>query len=133
LKKLTVARARKVLGLPSRGPFTEERLQSSCREAAKAAHPDAGGTDELFIEVNEARTFLLPRTSDFGESRPRPAASSVVLTITPDGHLLSPKDHYLGDCRSVAGGIAYCAASGWSYQKTAELSDGQRRVLEAAA
>ena len=137
MSNLANAKARRVLGIPPKGDFTEEMLQSAWREAAKAAHPDNGGTDELIIEVNAARDLLqslavetLP--SPKAKAQPQPAKSSAVLTISPEGHLFGESDRYIGNCRSVAGAIAYCAASGWSYQQTAELTAGQRRVLEAA-
>ena len=44
MSNLTDAKARKVLGIPPKGDFTEEMLQSAWREAAKTAHPDNGGT-----------------------------------------------------------------------------------------
>ena len=64
--------------------------------------------------------------------RPKQAQSTAVLTISPEGHLFGERDQYLGNCHTVAGAIAYCAAAGWSYRQSAELTDGQRRVLEAS-
>ena len=157
---LTTAKARKLLGLPPKGDFTKELLQSAWREAAKAAHPDAGGTDEAMAEINAARD-LLEGQGNSGSNRtaqevadyidqlarergidlhapnpkttrkPKPAKSESVLTISPEGHLFGEADQYVGSCHNVAAAIAYCAAAGWSYRQSRELTDGQRRVLEA--
>ena len=136
---LTIAKARKLLGIPPKGSFTAELLQSAWRESAKAAHPDAGGTDEQIIQVNAARDLLQPLAVESAPEpkakttrKPKPAKSEAVLTISPDGHLFGERDQYLGNCRTVAAAIAYCAASGWSCRQTHELTDGQRRVLEAS-
>lgn len=137
---LTITQARKLLAIPPKGSFTDELLQSAWREAAKAAHPDAGGTNELIIQVNAARDLLqpiavesLPETKARTTKKPEKTKSETVLTISPEGHLFGVADQYVGSCHSVAAAIAYCAASGWSYQQSHELTDGQRRVLEAAA
>lgn len=161
MSKLTDAKARKVLGIPPKGDFNEEMLQSAWREAAKVAHPDAGGTDAAMAQINAARDLLetrvnvgpgktLHEVADYIENlarergidlnapdprttrKPKPAKPSTVLTISPEGHLFGKADRYIGNCRSVAAAIAYCGACGWSYQQTAELTAGQRRVLEAA-
>lgn len=136
---LTITRARKLLGIPPKGSFTDELLQSAWREAAKASHPDAGGTNELIIQVNAARDLLqpiavesMPETKARTTTKPEKTKSETVLTISPEGHLFGVADQYVGSCHSVAAAIAYCAASGWSYQQSRELTDGQRRVLEAA-
>jgi len=136
---LTIAKARKLLGLPPRRAFSEEELQTSWREAAKAAHPDAGGTDEQIIQVNAARDLLQPlavesvaEPSAKTTRKPKPAKSEAVLTISPEGHLFGEADQYVGSCHTVAAAIAYCAVAGWSYRQSRELTDGQRRVLEAA-
>lgn len=138
MTKLTKPQARKVLGIPPKGEFTLEMLQSAWREAAKAAHPDNGGTDEKIIKVNAARDLLQPMAVETlvepkatTKRKPKVAKSTAVLTISPEGHLFGESDQYIGNCRSVAAAIAYCAASGWSYRQSSELTDGQRRVLEA--
>ena len=136
---LTITKARKLLAIPPKGSFTDELLQSAWREAAKAAHPDAGGTNELIIQVNAARDLLqpmavesMPETKARTTKKPEKTKSESVLTISPEGHLFGVADQYVGSCHSVAAAIAYCGAAGWSYQQSRELTDGQRRVLEAA-
>lgn len=50
---------RTVLGLPISGSLEITQIKSAYRKAAKKAHPDAGGTQELFLQIKEAHDALL--------------------------------------------------------------------------
>lgn len=50
---------RTVLGLPISGTLEITQIKSAYRKAAKKAHPDAGGTQEMFLRVKEAHDTLL--------------------------------------------------------------------------
>jgi hypothetical protein len=54
----TITRSLKTLGLTEL-PSDKTELKTAFRCAAKSSHPDAGGTQELFTEVNEAYKFLV--------------------------------------------------------------------------
>lgn len=54
---ITEAAARKLLGLPAKGTFTDQSLATAYRICAKAAHPDAGGTDAAMATLNAARAL----------------------------------------------------------------------------
>lgn len=138
MAELTVAAARKLLGIPGRHSFTEEELQIGWRGAAKAAHPDAGGSDAAMAKVNAARDLLQPlaitgavETTSAATPRKRKAsANTITLTITPEGALWGPEALLLGKLGSVAHAIAYCGKAGWDYTLGKELSSRQRMVLE---
>jgi hypothetical protein len=141
MAELTIAAARKLLKIPGRHPFTEEELQIGWRTAAKAAHPDAGGSDAAMAQINAARDLLQPLALTGAPDSVQPTAarprkdkttSTITLTISPNGHLFGPGDLLLGDCKSVASAIAFCGQAGWNYSLGKELSSTQRMVLEAA-
>ena len=50
---------RTVLGLPLSGTLEITQIKSAYRKAAKKAHPDAGGTQEMFLRIKEAHDTLL--------------------------------------------------------------------------
>ena len=50
---------RTVLGLPISGTLEIIQIKSAYRKAAKKAHPDAGGTQEMFLRIKEAHDILL--------------------------------------------------------------------------
>jgi len=50
---------RVLLELPEDGPLEIGQIKSAYRKAAKKAHPDAGGSQELFIRIKEACDALL--------------------------------------------------------------------------
>ncbi len=53
----TITRSLQALGLVEL-PDNKDVLKTAFRNAAKVSHPDAGGTPELFDQVNEAYKFL---------------------------------------------------------------------------
>ena len=55
--QMPLAQARALLGLPAN--YTREDVIAGFRRAAKKAHPDAGGTAEMFRKLVEARDRLL--------------------------------------------------------------------------
>jgi hypothetical protein len=140
MAELTIAAARKLLKIPSRHPFTEEELQIGWRTAAKAAHPDAGGSDAAMAQINAARDLLQPlaTTEPLETTEPTPArkrqrtGQQLTLTITPEGSLWGPEALLLGKLGSVAHAVAYCGVAGWDYTLGKELNSAQRMVLEAA-
>lgn len=81
MAELTTAAARKLLGLPARKAFTEEDLQQAWRAAAKAAHPDAGGSDAAMAQINAARISCSPWPSS-RPPRPRHGSISRLMRIT---------------------------------------------------
>ena len=135
MAELTITAARKLLGLPARKAFTEEALQQGWRTAAKAAHPDAGGSDAAMARLNAARDLLQPLAQMLqpATAAAAPAGddsiSTITLTISPDGHLFGPGDLLLGNCKTVAGAIAFCGQTGWAYSLGKELSAAQRLAL----
>ncbi len=50
---------RTVLALPLSGTLEITQIKSAYRKAAKKAHPDAGGTQEMFLQIKEAHDILL--------------------------------------------------------------------------
>ena len=134
MSELTTTAARKLLGLPARKAFTEEALQQGWRTAAKAAHPDAGGSDAAMARLNAARDLLQPLAqmlppATAARSAGGNSTSTITLTISPDGHLFGPGDLLLGNCKTVAGAIAFCGQTGWAYSLGKELSAAQRLAL----
>ncbi len=53
--------AREVLHLPTEGALEPSQINAAFRRLAKTAHPDAGGSDELYRRITEARDALLER------------------------------------------------------------------------
>lgn len=54
-----LAEYRMLLELPLSGTLEISQIKSAYRKAAKKAHPDAGGTQEMFLRVKEACDALL--------------------------------------------------------------------------
>ena len=52
-------RARRTLGLPVGVQLTCDDIQRAFRSAAKTLHPDAGGTEQAFLELSNARDILI--------------------------------------------------------------------------
>lgn len=50
---------RTLLNLPEDGTLELSQIKSAYRKAAKKAHPDAGGSQEMFIRIKEACDALL--------------------------------------------------------------------------
>jgi hypothetical protein len=50
---------REVLNLPMEGALKTAEINAAFRRAAKTAHPDAGGSDEDYRSITEARDALL--------------------------------------------------------------------------
>ena len=50
---------REVLNLPMEGALKTAEINAAFRRAAKIAHPDAGGSDEDYRSITEARDALL--------------------------------------------------------------------------
>lgn len=50
---------RQTLKLPAQGKLEPAEIKAAFRRLARSAHPDAGGSHELFIRVTEARDALL--------------------------------------------------------------------------
>jgi len=50
---------REVLNLPMEGPLKTAEINAAFRRLAKIAHPDAGGSDEHYRSITEARDALL--------------------------------------------------------------------------
>ena len=141
---MTIAtQARKLLGLPPRRKLTADEITAAWKREVKTAHPDHGGTAELLTSVNEARDLLLAKVAgatgdaaiptDAEFSAPGTATETNTLVITPEAHLFGQLDHYVGQCGSIAGAITYCAAAGWNYKLTNELTPSQRLALQGAA
>jgi hypothetical protein len=55
---------REILNLPTDGVLTPSDISAAFRRLAKTAHPDAGGSDELYRRIAEARDALLERFAD---------------------------------------------------------------------
>jgi hypothetical protein len=55
---------RETLGLPSEGPITASDINAAFRKLAKTAHPDAGGSNEHYRRIAEARDALLDQYAD---------------------------------------------------------------------
>jgi DnaJ-class molecular chaperone len=52
---------RKTLDLPMEGALEPSEIKAAFRRLAKTAHPDAGGSDEHYRRIAEARDALLER------------------------------------------------------------------------
>jgi hypothetical protein len=52
-------RARKTLGLPLAVQLTCDDIHQAYRRAAKAMHPDRGGTEQAFLDLAAARDILI--------------------------------------------------------------------------
>jgi hypothetical protein len=50
---------RAILELPLQGSLTASDIKSAFRRLAKSAHPDAGGSNDLYRRISEAREALL--------------------------------------------------------------------------
>lgn len=55
---------RKTLKLPVDGKLEPRQINAAFRRLAQKAHPDAGGSNELFVRISEARNALLEYISD---------------------------------------------------------------------
>ena len=54
---------REILKLPEEGELKVTQIKVAYRRLAQKAHPDAGGSHELFVQITEARDALLARAS----------------------------------------------------------------------
>lgn len=54
---------RKTLKLPTDGKLERRQINAAFRRLAQKAHPDAGGSNELFVRISEARNALLEAIS----------------------------------------------------------------------
>jgi hypothetical protein len=52
---------REILDLPADGALKPSDINAAFRRLAKTAHPDAGGSDELYRRIAQARDALLER------------------------------------------------------------------------
>ena len=140
---MTQKAARVLLELPPRRKLTADEITAAWKREVKTAHPDHGGTADLFDAVNEARDLLLAKVAgatgdkaipvDAEFNAPGASTEANVLLITPEAHLFGQLDHYVGQCGSIAAAMAYCAAAGWGYRLTNELTPSQRLALQGAA
>jgi hypothetical protein len=55
---------RDVLNLPAKGALKPAEINSAFRQLAKTAHPDAGGSNEKYHRITEARDALLKLFAD---------------------------------------------------------------------
>jgi hypothetical protein len=55
---------REALGLPVEGALTPPEINAAFRRLAKSAHPDAGGSNEHYRRIAEARDALLAQFAD---------------------------------------------------------------------
>jgi hypothetical protein len=55
---------REVLNLPLKGTLQSSQINAAFRRLAKAAHPDAGGSNEQYHRITEARDALLKLFAD---------------------------------------------------------------------
>lgn len=60
-------RARRVLDLPLDGQLTVADIHRAFRRAAKGVHPDAGGSEQAFLEVSTAYDVLIHPGAHKGE------------------------------------------------------------------
>jgi hypothetical protein len=58
-KPLNERQHRQTLNLPIDGTLESSQIKSAFRRLAQRAHPDAGGSNEQFIRITEARNALL--------------------------------------------------------------------------
>jgi hypothetical protein len=61
-------RRRETLDLPMAGALEPSQINAAFRRLAKTAHPDAGGSDEHYRRIAEARDVLLEKS--VGSARP---------------------------------------------------------------
>lgn len=54
---------REALNLPMEGPLEPSQINAAFRQMAKTAHPDAGGTDEDYRRIADARDALLKQSA----------------------------------------------------------------------
>ncbi len=47
------------MNLPDDGDLTASQINAAFRQLAKTSHPDAGGSNENYIRLTEARDALL--------------------------------------------------------------------------
>jgi hypothetical protein len=140
MAELTIAKAHKLLKIPGLHPSTADELQNGFRTAAKAAHPDGGGSDAAMAQINAARDLLQPlaTTTVVGTTGTAPArerqrtGQQLTLTITPEGSLWGPEALLLRKLGSVAHAIAYCGVKGGDYTLGKEFNSAQRMVLEGS-
>ena len=137
---MTLKQARALFELPPRRKLTADEITAAWKREVKAAHPDHGGTADLLEAVNEARDLLLASVTgdeaipvDAKFNAPGTATEANTLVITPEAHLFGKSDTYVGKCGTIATAIAYCAAAGWAYKLTNELTPSQRLALQEAA
>lgn len=52
---------RELLDLPLEGLLEVSEIKSAFKKLAKTAHPDVGGSHELFVKITEAKDILLER------------------------------------------------------------------------
>jgi hypothetical protein len=76
--RMPLATARQLLGLSADADYTKADVLAAFRRAAKKAHPDVGGTEEMFRLLVEARDRLL---AAIGTSAPAPKPP----TYAPEG------------------------------------------------
>jgi hypothetical protein len=99
--RMSLATARQLLGLPADVDYTKADVIAAFRRAAKKAHPDVGGTEEMFRLLVEARDRLL---AAIGTSAPAPKPP----TYAPEGMRVvyrrgSSSRRRLGSTRYLAG------------------------------
>lgn len=59
LEKETQKVHRKLLSLPLDGELDTKQIKDAFRKVAKIAHPDVGGTHEMFVKITQAKEALL--------------------------------------------------------------------------
>jgi len=57
---------RQILQLPMAGPLQPSHINAAFRRLARTAHPDAGGSDERYRQIAEARDALLEHFANAG-------------------------------------------------------------------
>jgi hypothetical protein len=91
--RLPLAEAMALLGVPAN--YTREDIIDAFRRAVKKAHPDAGGTAELFCQLVEARDRLL---ASLGTAEPAPT----MPTYNPPGYRARYTAVRLGQTRRIS-------------------------------
>jgi hypothetical protein len=61
-------RRRETLDLPMAGALAPSQINAAFRRLAKTAHPDAGGSDEHYRRIVDARDALIEKSA--GSARP---------------------------------------------------------------
>lgn len=92
----------RTLGL-SQMPSSKGELQTAYRRAAKAAHPDAGGSAEAFLAVSKAFERLT-RSNREGDAPP-----SVRKRSEPDTSSIYARKSHIIVCLRQSGGVARAA------------------------